>query len=164
MYFIVSYLKPLEKFRSKGQIISCVSNLHNCLNYPFCMWGHVTLGQPQSPASTSPSAGCEWCVMGQVQDCREAHSRGRSAQSHEQGLDQGEASEALRVQNLRRPDSQAPTLHRTNPESDISLNFKPESLVWSPESQPWLPAQALSPDCPASSLSAVCWLSDLGWD
>ena len=34
MYFIAGYLKPLEKFRSKEQIISCIRPLHNCLNYP----------------------------------------------------------------------------------------------------------------------------------
>lgn len=53
---MLSYLKPLEKFRSKGQIISCVSNLHNCLNYPFCMSGHMTFSQTQN------SSGCKGCA------------------------------------------------------------------------------------------------------
>lgn len=34
MYFTASYLKPLENFRSKEQIISCIRSLNNCLNYP----------------------------------------------------------------------------------------------------------------------------------
>ena len=58
MYFMLSYLKPLEKFRSKGQIISCVSNLHDCLNYPFCVSGHMTFGQSQN------SSGCEGRAAG----------------------------------------------------------------------------------------------------
>lgn len=58
-----------------------------------------------------------------------SHGRGVSC---EQGPDQGEA---LRVQNVRRPDSQATALHRTNPKSGVSLNFKPECLAQLLESQ-----------------------------
>ena len=104
MYFMLSYLKPLEKFRSKGQIISCISNLHNCLNYPFCMSGHMTFGQSQN------SSGCEGCAAGR--GARRLISWGGRGVSCKQGPDQGKAH---RVQNVRRPDSQALALHRTNP-------------------------------------------------
>lgn len=63
MYFIAGYLEPLEKFRSKEQIISCIRSVHNCLNYLDSLLACGGLWPQVSLRSTSPSSGCKCCAM-----------------------------------------------------------------------------------------------------
>lgn len=105
------------------------------------MWRHVTPGQPQDPASSSPGSGFKCCAV-TVPRLGRSLPRGQCSQSREQGPHQGAESEVPRAQNLGMPDSQALTLYLCSPKKDIFLN----SAARVPCLVTLVPAQALNPD------------------
>lgn len=149
MCFIASYLNPLEKFRSKEQIISCIRSVHNCLNYPD---GLLKCGGmwPQVSLRTRPAL-----PLARFANAVPRPSQGRHSHSHEQGPDQAEESEAPRVRNPGVPDSPTSTVCLYSPKADISLHF----AACVPRLVTLVPAWGMSTSSafrlPASSLSAA---------
>lgn len=140
MYFIASYLKPLEKFRSKEQIISCIRSVYNCLNYPSHLLACGGMWPPVSLKTQPALPGLGFQVL-----CRDRaktgaiSSRGAVFTELWTGSPRDAESEVPRAQNLGMPDSQALTLYLYSPKKDISLN----SAVRVPCLVTLVPAQAL---------------------